>query len=126
MTIESLLTEVRLLAPNTLENKILISWLSRYEHQLKVEIFDNYTNEVDFNGYDESTPADTTLLVGSPYDELYVRYLEAQIYRYLGENDKYNNCMTECNAIYDRFKAQYTRDHTHKGPHKFTYYGGAV
>lgn len=124
MTIEKLLSEVRLLVPNQLENKTLIGWLARFEHQLKVEIFDNYTDEVEYNGYDENTPTDTELLVGSPYDEIYVRYLEAQVYRYLGEIDKYNNCITECNALYERFKAQYTRDHTHKGLHRFTYYGG--
>ena len=126
MTIEKVLNEVKLNVPSSLDDTTLIRWLSRCESQLKTEIFDNYVDEVEFNGYDDTTPKDTVLLVGSPYDEIYVRYLEAMIYRYLGEMTKYNNCITEYNALYDKFHAQYTRDHVHKGPNRMTYYGGVV
>lgn len=126
MTIEQVFNEVKLNVPSSLDDTTLIRWLSRCESQLKTEIFDNYVDEVEFNGYDDTTPKDTVLLVGSPYDEIYVRYLEAMIYRYLGEMTKYNNCIAEYNAIYQRFHAQYTRDHVHKGPSRMKYYGGAV
>lgn len=124
MTIEKVLNEVKLNVPSGLDDATLIGWLSRCESQLKTEIYDNYTEEVEFDGYDENTSKDTVLLTDSPYDEIYVRYLEAMVYRYLGENSKYNNCIMEFNALYDKLQAQYTRTHTHKGAHEFKYYGG--
>lgn len=125
MTIEKVLNETKLNVTSDLDDATLISWLDRCESQLKKEIFDNYTDEVEYNGYDEGTPKDTVLLVPKPYDEIYVRYLEAMIHRYLGEMADYNNCIVEYNALFDRFQAQYTRDHTHKGQHRFKYFGGA-
>ena len=88
MTIEKVLNEVKINVPSGLDDATLIGWLSRCESQLKTEIFDNYTDEVEFDVYDENTPKDTVLLTDSPYDEIYVRYLEAMVYRYLGENSK--------------------------------------
>ena len=124
MTIDKAITSVNKTVPNTLERKTLIDWLSRVDWQIKVEILDNYVDEVEYNGYDADTKSDQELLVPAPYDEIYIRYLEAQIYRYLGENTKYNDCISEFNAIYRRFQAQYTRDHMPKGEHRYKYYGG--
>lgn len=41
--------------------------------------------------YDAETPADTVLLIPSPYDEVYIHHLYACIDYRLGEMDRYNN-----------------------------------
>ena len=111
--------------PNTIDRSMLIEWLSRLDWQIKTEVLDNYKHdtEIEYNGYDGNTDENTQLLVGAPYDELYIRYLEAQLHRYYDETNKYNNCIVEFNAIYSKFKAQYNRTHKHKGATKFKFYG---
>lgn len=110
--------------PNTIEQRNFIEWLSRLDWQIKTEVLDNYTDEIEYNGYDDNTDTKTELLVKPPYDELYIRYLEAQIYRAYNEIGKYNNCIVEYNAVYNRFKAQYNRTHKHKGKTRYKFYGG--
>lgn len=109
---------------NTLDRRIFIDWLSRLDWQIKTEVLDNYTDEIEYNGYGDDTDENTELMVAPPYDELYIRYLEAQIHRYYEEINKYNNCIVEFNAIYRKFKAQYARTHKHKGANRYTFYGG--
>ena len=110
--------------PNTLGRNAFIDWLSRLDWQIKTEVLDNYVDEIEYNGYDADTDEETTLLVYAPYDELYIRYLEAQIHRYYDSISKYNNCIVEFNTIYSKFKAQYNRTHKHKGATRYRFYGG--
>lgn len=42
---------------------------------------------------------DTLLLAQVPYDNLYCRYVEAQIYYALGEMSRYNNAITAWNEL---------------------------
>jgi hypothetical protein len=109
---------------NTLDRRVFIDWLSRLDWQIKTEILDNYTDEIEYNGYEEDTDENTELLISAPYDELYIRYLEAQIHRYYEDINKYNNCIAEYNAIYNKFRAQYNRTHKHKGATRYRFYGG--
>lgn len=124
MKIKEAIAQVADLAPDVKDTGSYILWLSRLDWQVKKEILDNYTDEVEYNGYTSETSTDTVLLVPPPYDEMYVRYLEAQLYRRLKETVNYNNAIVEFNAIYKRFEAQYNRDHTPKKPHRFSFYGG--
>jgi hypothetical protein len=64
-----------------------------------------------FNGYDENTDGDTVLLVPSPYDEIYLRWLEAMIDYNNGEYDKYNSAIQLYNTMYRGFANYYTRTH---------------
>lgn len=124
MTIAEAIAKAVHSVPNTIEQRNFIEWLSRLDWQIKIEVLDNYTDEIEYNGYDDNTDTNTELLVKPPYDELYIRYLEAQIYRAYNEISKYNNCIVEYNAVYSRFKAQYNRTHKHKGATRYKFYGG--
>lgn len=124
MKISEAIAQAQAAAPGVIDNAAYITWLNRLDWQIKREIFDNYTQNVEFDGYNSDTSLDTELLVSAPYDEMYIRYLEAQVNRQYGETVKYNNSIVEFNAIYKRFHAQYNRDHTSKKPHTFTFYGG--
>jgi hypothetical protein len=109
---------------NTLDRRVFIDWLSRLDWQIKKEILDNYIDEIEYNGYEADEDEDTELLISAPYDELYIRYLEAQIHRYYEDINKYNNCIVEYNAIYNKFRVQYNRTHKHKGATRYRFYGG--
>ena len=125
MKIQDAIAKANESTPNTIERNQMVDWLSRVDWQIKTEVLDNYVDEIEYNGYDGDTDLNNTdLLVQPPYDELYIRYLEAMIHRYYEEMNKYNNCIVEYNAIYSRFKAQYNRAHKHKGATRYKFYGG--
>lgn len=123
MKVKEAIAKANEYVPNSLDRRLLIDWLSRVDFQIKEEVLDNYTDEIEYNGYGEDDE-NAVLLVSSPYDELYIRYLEAQIHRYYEEINKYNNCITEFNMIYSKYKAQYNRTHKHKGITRYKFYGG--
>ena len=68
-------------------------------------------DDVSFTGYDGSTDQDTEMLVPAPFDEMYIRWLEAQIDYANEEYDRYNNAVLMYQAAYDGFSAWYNRNH---------------
>ena len=58
-----------------------IAWLSRLDSMVKTLIIDAHEGgeAVEFTGYDDSTDLNTEMLVPAPFDEMYLRWLEAQI-----------------------------------------------
>ena len=99
--------------PNAYTQIEKLAWLSQLDWSVKEEIIDTHegADAVSYNGYNEQTPMDTEMLVPSPYDEVYLRWLEARIDYANGEYGKYNNSITMYNhalAAYERF---YNREH---------------
>lgn len=68
-------------------------------------------NDIFFNSYDHKIDQDTVLLVPAPYDEMYLRWLEAQIDYYNGEDERHNNAIMRFNNAYEGYKKHYTRTH---------------
>ena len=111
------INKIDALKQNTFSNTDKIGWLSTLDGIVKCEIIDTHegANNIIFNGYDDSTPNDTELLVPAPYDDVYIKWLEAQINYGNGEIGKYNNSMTMFNAAYSTFERYYNRTHMPKG-----------
>ncbi len=63
-----------------------------------------------FDGYD-TTDEDTELIVGEPYAEMYVRWLEAQMDYSNMEYDAFNNCNAVFESIYSSFRNAYNQSH---------------
>lgn len=101
---------------NTYSQNDKIKWLHVIDMALKSMIFDNCEDSpaADFHGYTEDTPLDTELLVPAPFDELYLRWMEAQIDYHNGEMDKYNNSISLYNAMYRAFGDYYIQHHKPK------------
>lgn len=101
------------LKANTYTQTEKIEWLSRLDSMVKKHIIDTHesSEEVAFGGYTEETPTDTVLLIPAPYDEVYLRWMEAQIDYYNGEYDKYNNAILMFNTAFEAYAAYYNQHH---------------
>lgn len=98
---------------NTYTQSDKVEWLSRLDNMVKKHIIDTHEggSDVAFAGYDDSTDLKTELLVPVPHDEMYLRWLEAQIDYHNGEYDKYNNAIIMFNTAFEAYQAYYTRTH---------------
>ena len=98
---------------NTYEQDDKVKWLSRLDSMVKEQIIDTHegAENVSFAGYTADTPPETTLLVPAPYDEIYLRWLEAQIDYHNGEYDKYNNAIIMFNTAFEAYQSHYNSTH---------------
>ena len=98
---------------NTYTTSDKISWLSKLDTMVKKNIVDTHEGgeNVTFVGYTDDTDQETELLVPAPYDEMYIRWLEAQIHYTNGEYNKYNNAIIMFNTQYESFESYYNRNH---------------
>lgn len=113
MTIIEAITNTDALKGNTCTMDQKINWLSRVDSMVKRLIIDLHegAEEIQFAGYGRDTDTETVLLVPEPFDEMYIRYLEAMIDLTHGEIERYNNDMDLFNTAFQTYRAYYTRTH---------------
>ena len=113
MKISEAISTVDALKPNTYTPEDKIGWLSSLDARVKSQIINAHecNDPISFYGYDSVLDQETELLVPAPYDEMYLRWLEAQIDYYNDENDRYNNAIILFNNVYEGYKKHYTRTH---------------
>lgn len=119
MTIREAINRLDSLVINTYTYADKVAWLSRLEIEVAQLILDNYNGNkrLVFSGYDEDTDEDTDLIVPAPYDDIYLKFMEAQIHYYNGENHKYNAAVAMYRAVLNEFASYYHRNNmpTSKG-----------
>ena len=122
MKIIEAIQKVDALKPNNYSQEDKIEWLSTLDGIIKREIIDTHEGgeAIVFNGYDMSS-LETELLIPAPYDDIYIKWLEAQINYNIGEIGKYNNSMTMYNSAYSTYERYYNRKHMPIGK-KFKYF----
>ena len=113
MTIIEALTKIDTLKPNSYAHSEKLKWLANLDGIIKAEIIDTHEGgeNIEFNGYPEEISRNTDLLVPYPYDDVYVKWLEAQIDYANAEYGKYNNSVTAYNEAYSAFERYYNRTH---------------
>lgn len=113
MKIHDAITRTDALKYNTYEHAEKIAWLSKLDWMIKRNIIDTHegAEAVYFGGYDADTDTRMELLAPAPYDEVYLRWLEAQIDLANGEIDKYNASIMLFNTEYEAFENYYNRNH---------------
>lgn len=123
MTIMDALYRIDELKPNSYSQPEKIKWLSSLDGVIKSEIIDTHKGGEDivFSGYAEDADLTTVLLVPAPYDDIYLKWLEAQIDYTNGEIGKYNNSIVAYNDAYDLYQRHYNRTHMPKGT-KFKFF----
>lgn len=111
MTLIECINRINILKPNTYSQEEKIGWLSTIDGIIKKEIIDTHegADDVVFTGYDEFTPLTTALLVPAPYDDIYIKWLEAQMDYANGEYSRYNNSMNAYNETYTAYCRHYNR-----------------
>ena len=115
MTIREAIDRIDSLKHNTYSNGEKVEWISRLDGLIKDQIIDTHeSDEFYFYGYTEDN-MDMELLAGYPYDEMYIRWLEAQIDYYNGEIARYNNSIMMYQAAYDAYQRYYNRTYMPKG-----------
>ena len=117
MTIIEAINRIDSLKPNNYTHEDKISWLSTLDGIIKKQIVDTHegAESVTFNGYDVDTALDTVLLVPAPYDDIYIKWLEAQIDYVNGETKKFNNSIVMYNTAYSEYERYYNRTNMPKG-----------
>lgn len=113
MRIREAIDRIDSLKHNTYSNSDKIAWISRLDSMVKKQIIDSHegADQVSFSAYDDSTDIGTELLVPEPFDEMYMRWLEAQIDYANGEYGKYNNSILMFNTSYEDYVNYYNRTH---------------
>lgn len=123
MTLGEAIARLDELKPNGFSRGQKLYWLSALDGAVKKEIIDTHegAEERAFTPYDEHSRDDTELLVPAPYDEIYLRYLEAQIDYANGEYERFNNSNAMYAAAYTAFSRAYNRSHMPTGGSKKYY-----
>ena len=113
MTIAEVISKVDTLKPNTYTTEDKVGWLSNLDSRVKSQIIDAHKHNapISFYGYDSQCDLETDLLVPAPYDEMYLRWLEAMIDYHNSEDERYNNAIMLFNNAYEGYKKHYTRTH---------------
>ena len=112
MTVIEAINKVDALKPNTYLPEQKVGWLSRLDALIKLNIIDTHEGgeDITFTPYDADSD-DAVLLVPAPYDDIYLRWLEAQIDYYNNEYAKYNISATAYNNCYEEYANYYNRTH---------------
>ena len=113
MEISEAISTVDTLKPNTFTPEDKVGWLSTLDSKVVTQIINAHEGPepVFFYGYDSVLDQETELLVPAPYDEMYLRWLEAMIDYHNSEDGRYNNAITLFNNAYEGYKKHYTRTH---------------
>lgn len=111
MTINEAMDTVDVLQPNTFSRTEKLAWLSRAEGLIKAQILDTCVDAPDFAGYGPDTDPDTVLLLSAPWDEIYLRYLQAQMDLANGEVTRYENSAALYNRLFAACRNHYNRTH---------------
>lgn len=125
MKIREAIDRIDSLKHNTYTNGEKIDWLNRLDAMIKQQIIDTHEGyeEVIYRPYTEKD-MEKDLILTAPYDDVYIRWLEAQIDYYNGEINRYNNSITMFRTAYDTFANYYNRMHMPLGV-KNKYFGGS-
>ena len=117
VTIMEAISQTDELKHNTYPQNVKIGWLSRLDAVVKRLVIDTHEDgeNVNFAGYDGNTDLHTQLLIPAPFDEAYIRWLEAQIDYSNGEYGKYNNAIDMFNTAWTAYRNDYNRTHMPKG-----------
>ena len=115
MTIREAITLVDSHKHNTYSDRDKLRWLTVLEAMAQQMIAQTGGEGLlPFEGFSDATPKDTVLTAPAPFDEMYLRWLEAQIDYHNGEFDKYNNALSMFQAAFDSFRNACGRKNTAK------------
>ena len=113
MTLMEAINHLDAVKPNSYGQREKITWLSNLDGLIKKEIIETHEGgeEVTFSGGYTEADLMKNLIARAPYDDIYIKWLEAKIDYANGEYQKYNNSALAFNEAYQRFARAYHRKH---------------
>lgn len=113
MTVMEAISQVDNLKFNAYGPTEKVKWLTTLDATVMTEVIMNHEGGegVQFTGYNANEDMQKELLVKAPFDEIYLRWMEAMIDYHNGEIQSYNASKALFNAHYEAFKAWYGRTH---------------
>lgn len=117
MKLREAIDRIDSLKHNTYTTAEKVEWVSRLDGLVKNQIIDTHEDgeNIEFNGYTVEADMEKELLIPAPYDDAYIKWLEAKIDYYNGEIARYNNSVMMYQAAYDAYQRYYNRNHMPKG-----------
>ncbi len=114
MKLQELIDKVEELVPgNKFDTSTIIKFISDLDRMVTDNILRKHedTKSVVFDGYDDNTPGETTLLISAPYDEAYIHWVRSKIDLFNMDYERYNNSAAAFYNQYQNFSAFYNREH---------------
>lgn len=113
MTVIEIIQKIDEIKPNTLSQEEKMRFLTTVDQTVKKQIIDNHVGgeSVGFAPYTDGTSLDRELLVPSPFDDIYLYWVAAQIDYWNDEIEGYNNNMGMYTNAYNEFANDYRRTH---------------
>jgi hypothetical protein len=113
MKLREAIDRIDSLKHNTYTTAEKVEWISRLDGLVKDQIIDTHEDgeNIEFNGYTVEADMERELLIPAPYDDAYIKWLEAKIDYYNGEIARYNNSVMMYQAVYDSYQRYYNRTH---------------
>jgi hypothetical protein len=115
MKLNEAIAQVDSLRENAIDEATKRAWLTRVDQY----VFDQIVSQREgapmaaFIPYGEGD-GERELLIPPPYDEAYLHYLEAEIYRATREIEKYASCAALYNGVVNDYKNKYFRERRQK------------
>ena len=110
MTIIEAINQVDGIKFNTYSQEDKVRWLSSLDAKITAVLEGAYPAPMGVSApYDPNTDMEQNLLLESPWDEMYIRWMEAMIDYNNGETDSYNRSITLFNNLYQNFCDWYIR-----------------
>ena len=116
------------LKPNGFDFDTKMRWLSELDGKVKTEVINTHRGgeKIKFSGYtDASMSQHYVLLIPYPYDDVYLKWLEAKIDYHNGEIARYNNSIALYNTAMTAFINYYNRNNMPLNRARFNYFGTA-
>lgn len=103
MTIAKAIQEADENRPNAFTDDRKVRWLAELDGMIAAELMHMSEEDLEQLEYDPVDDANTELLIGFPYDKMYLPYLIAKIDELNGEYGRYANSSALFNAAYNDF-----------------------
>ena len=111
MTLIDAIKEADRLKPNAFPTEDKLRWLERLERRVRDEILLRCEGRAGETGELSPDDLNAQLQVPSPYDEMYIHWLCAQVAYFEEEYEAFNAANALFEAVYGRFRNAWYREH---------------
>ncbi len=119
MTVTQAIVEADRLYPNSFTDEEKIGWLQRMDEGIIASLYSLYEDSVHQTVPDYMENTEASLLIGSPYDLLYLYELEAKMAYWNRDTESYNRAAAMYNQLYQTYEREFHRKHHPVGKRRF-------